>query len=336
LELIEFIGAGENEKQIDAIDGVAYKINGEIKINKERHKVADLDDLPQPNRKKIDLSKYLKVWKDHHGQNAISVSTMRGCPYTCKWCSRAVYGLSYRRRSPGKVIEELIQITKEYNPDTIWFVDDVFTINYRWLRTFNQLIKDRELKIRYECITRADRLNEEVIQLLKSSGCFRVWIGAESGSQKIIDKMDRRVDVSRVREMIHLTQSMQIEAGTFIMLGYPGETEQDIELTIDHLKKSNPDHFTITLAYPIKGTALHEEITNQITSVLDWKTSTDREIEFKRTYARKYYDFAVSRVINEVKYFQSKKKGPLVLPVKFKLKSLAAKTGMLLSRKLLK
>lgn len=331
LELVTFIQSGENENQTDAIDGVAYKRNGEVKINKDRTKLANLDHLPLPNRKKIDLMKYLKAWKNHHGQNAISVSTMRGCPYTCKWCSRAVYGLSYRRRSPEKVIEELTQIQKEYNPDTIWFVDDVFTINYRWLRTFNQLLKDKEVRIRYECITRADRLNEEIVQLLKSSGCFRVWIGAESGSQDIIDNMDRRVDVSRVRDMIHLTQSNHIEAGTFIMLGYPGETENDIELTIDHLKKSNPDHFTITLAYPIKGTVFHEEITDLVTTQLDWKTSTDREIDFKRTYPRKYYDYAIKRVVNEVKYFQSQQKG-LVNLLPFKLKSLAAKTGMFLIR----
>jgi radical SAM superfamily enzyme YgiQ (UPF0313 family) len=171
---------------------------------------------------------------------------------------------------------------------------------------------------------------------LKSSGCFRVWIGAESGSQEIIDRMDRRVDVSRVRDMIHLAQSNQIEAGTFIMLGYPGETEKDIELTIDHLKQSKPDHFTITLAYPIKGTEFHEEITDLVTTQLDWKTSTDREIDFKRTYPRKYYDFAVRRVTNEVKYFQSQRRGMLARPVKFKIKSLAAKTGMFLVRTLYK
>lgn len=336
LELVNLLQSSEIENRIESIDGIAYMRNGVIKNNKNRTKLADLDQLPIPNRNKIDLSKYLKAWKEHHGQNAISVSTMRGCPYTCKWCSRAVYGLSYRRRSPRKVVEELMHIKKKYNPDTIWFVDDVFTINYRWLRTFNQLIKDQEVKIRYECITRADRLNEEVIQLLKSSGCFRVWIGAESGSQDIIDKMDRRVDVTTVRDMIHLTQSNQIEAGTFIMLGYPGETEKDIELTIDHLKKSNPDHFTITLAYPIKGTEFHDEIADQVTTQLDWSTSTDREIDFKRTYHRKYYDYAVRRVINEVKYFQSQQEGMRIDPLKFRLKSIAAKTGMFLIRTLYK
>ncbi len=332
LELVKYIQSGEDENQIEGIDGIAFIKNGIFKLNKDRAKLEDLDKLPIPNRNKINLSLYLDAWKGHHGQNAISVSTMRGCPYTCKWCSRAVYGLSYRRRSPEKVVDELIQIQKEFNPDTIWFVDDVFTINYRWLRAFSELVVDKKVNIRYECITRADRLNEEVIQLLKSSGCFRVWIGAESGSQEIIDNMDRRVDVSVVRDMIHLTQSNQMEAGTFIMLGYPGETEKDIELTIDHLKNSNPDHFTITLAYPITGTEFHDEIEGLITTDLDWSSSTDRELDFKRTYPRKYYNYAIKRVVNEVKYFKSRRAGLRISPLLFKLKSVVAKTGMLLSK----
>src|ERR1700712_3479794 len=120
-------------------------------------------------------------------------------------------------------------LQKEYNPDTLWFVDDVFTISHKWLKGFVEALQKIQAKIPYECITRADRLNEEVVQLLKESGCFRVWIGAESGSQQVIDLMDRRVQVEQVREMIKLTRKYHIQAGTFIMLGYPGETEADIE-----------------------------------------------------------------------------------------------------------
>src|SRR5690606_15878093 len=150
--------------------------------------------------------------------------TQRGCPYTCKWCSTAVYGQSYRRRSPQNVVQELKEIYQNYNPNAIWFVDDVFTVSHKWLNEFAQTLQHNQLTIKFECITRADRLNIEVLQTLKKAGCFRVWIGAESGSQKIIDAMDRRVDVQQVREMIQEAQKLGIQAGTFIMLGYPGET----------------------------------------------------------------------------------------------------------------
>jgi len=316
-----------------SIAGIAFLDNDNFVQNPERQKIKDLNDLSIPNRKKINLRQYLDAWKTFHGKNALSVSTMRGCPYTCKWCSRAVYGLSYRRRNPDKVVEELVQIKKEYNPDSLWFVDDVFTISHKWLTSLRDELRKHNLLIPYECITRADRLNEEVILMLKETGCFRVWIGAESGSQKVIDLMDRRVDVNQVREMIQLTRKHGIEAGTFIMLGYPGETEEDIEETIRHLKKSNPDYFTITVAYPIKGTELYQEIEAVQTTNLDWSTSTDRQVDFKRTYSRKYYDYAVKRVINEVNYFKAMGRKPSLGAAKLKAKSLIAKLGMQLFKK---
>lgn len=334
LELINKLEM-KNGSDLNSIKGIGFKDeNGKIIFNQERGLIADIDTLPFPNRNGIDISKYQQAWKKHHSLDAISVSTMRGCPYTCRWCSRAVYGLTYRRRSPEKVVEELLHINTKYNPDTIWFVDDVFTINHKWLTGFNEELKRNNLKIKYECITRADRMNEEVIKTMKETGCFRVWIGAESGSQRIIDAMDRRVKVEQVRKMIQLSKKHGIEAGTFIMLGYPGETERDIEETINHLKLSDPDHFTITIAYPIKGTEFFQEIeTNQV-NAFDWERQTDRNRDFKRTYPRRYYDFAVRRVVNEIKLYQSKNNKSINTEVvKFKLKSYAAKAGMLWVRK---
>ncbi|HSW56223.1 MAG TPA: radical SAM protein [Ignavibacteriaceae bacterium] len=335
LELINRLEM-KNAKDFKNINGIGFKDEkGKIVFNAERSLISDIDTLPVPNRNGIDIRKYQEAWKERHGMNAVSVSTMRGCPYTCRWCSRAVYGLTYRRRSPEKVVEELLQIKQEYNPDTIWFVDDVFTISHKWLAGFNEELKRKNLKIKYECITRADRMNEEVIETLKDSGAFRVWIGAESGSQRIIDAMDRRVKVEQVREMIQLAKKHDIETGTFIMLGYPGETEKDIEQTITHLKKSNPDHFTITVAYPIKGTEFYEEIESSQLNAFDWEKHSDRDRDFIRTYSKKYYDFAVRRVVNEVRYHQKRNNGFINTETAvLKLKSIAAKSGMLLVRKL--
>lgn len=316
------------KETLTQIRGIAFLDNDNVIETPERDKLKDLDQLPIPNRKKIDLHLYLDAWKKFHGSNAISVSTMRGCPYTCKWCSRAVYGLSYRRRSPEKVVEELEQIKKEYNPDALWFVDDVFTISHKWLTAFRDELQKKNILIPYECITRADRMNEEVIMMLKETGCFRVWIGAESGSQRVIDLMDRRVDVNQVRDMIKLTKKHGIQTGTFIMLGYPGETEADIEETIQHLKESDPDHFTITVAYPIKGTELYQEVEAAQTANLDWSTTTDRQIDFERMYSRKYYDYAVTRVISEVNYFKARNRNQNKSAIKLKVKSAMAKVAM--------
>jgi anaerobic magnesium-protoporphyrin IX monomethyl ester cyclase len=323
LEVVQAIDQGKN---FNEIKGIIYQAEeGEIITTTSRALLKNLDDLPLPARNKIDLSLYFNAWKNKHGHHMLSVSTMRGCPYTCKWCSRSVYGMSYRRRSPEKVAEELWQLYQDYNPDMLWFVDDVFTISHKWLASFAEELKKRDFKIPYECISRADRMNEEVIRHLKETGCFRVWIGAESGSQKIIDAMDRRVKVEQVRDMIQLTRAHGIQAGTFIMLGYPGETEEDINETIEHLKKSDPDQYTITVAYPIKGTPLYEEVESDFTQTLSWDSSTDRDIDFKRTYNRKYYDYAVRRVYNEVAIHKEMKK---TKRNHFKLLKLRAKSSL--------
>ena len=275
--------------------------SGGVIQNRERQKLKDLDELPFPNRRKVDLQLYLDAWKTHHGVSAISVSTMRGCPYSCKWCSRAVYGQSYRRRSALSVVNEMVSIKKQYNPDSIWFVDDVFTVSHKWLEEFRNEIKKQNVFLKFECITRADRMNEEVIVNLRESGCFRVWIGAESGSQKVIDLMDRRVEVNQVRDMIRLSRKLGLQAGTFIMVGYPGETKDDIFETVRHLKISDPDLFTVTVAYPIKGTPLYTEVENMFITDLPWESSTDRDIDFKRTYNRAFYNHAIQMINYEVK-----------------------------------
>ena len=331
LDLVRQLAAGDKVRGevLGQVKGIAYCDKDGKMVQSARPLLKEIDLLPSPARHQINLNLYLDTWKKKHGLSAINVSTMRGCPYTCKWCSRAVYGQTYRRRSPACVADELESLQQTYTFDTIWFVDDVFTINPKWLADFAKVLAERKLMIRYECITRADRLDDTTLVLLKSSGCFRVWIGAESGSQRILDAMDRRVEVQQVRSTIRQAKKAGMEAGTFIMLGYPGETEEDIEETIRHLVESDPDLYTITVAYPIRGTPLFTEVESGITTNLPWSQSTDRDLDFKRTYPRKYYDFALRRLYNEVAFH---KKTAGMGRYRFKLKSLAAKSGMRLVR----
>lgn len=320
-----------NYSAFEKVCGIAFRLpDGSTFKTAAREKLRELDELPLPNRQKIDLQLYLNAWKQAHGHSAVSLSTQRGCPYTCRWCSTAVYGQSYRRRSPKAVVDEIEWLQARYDFDLIWFVDDVFTVSHKWLGEFHDALHERGVKLQFECITRADRLNEDVIRLLKACGCFRVWIGAESGSQRIIDAMDRRVDVQQVRAMIKATRREGIQAGTFIMLGYPGETEADIRETVAHLKDSNPDLFTITVAYPIRGTGLYEEVQSTAHSPLPWAERTDRDLDFKRTYPRRYYDYAVRWTVNAVHLHKARLEGRHITPSGMRLlaKSWVARAGM--------
>ncbi|MBN2175119.1 MAG: B12-binding domain-containing radical SAM protein [Bacteroidales bacterium] len=319
-------------RKLSEIEGLAWMEDGKIKINRERIHLRELDSLPLPNRKKIDIEQYLQAWKSNHGYSSITVSTQRGCPYTCRWCSHTVFGDTYRRRSPASVTTELKMIKKDYNPDSIWFVDDVFTMSERWMMDFQKELNDEELSIGYECITRADKLSENIIGVLNETGCHTLWIGAESGSQRVIDLMDRRVDVKHVRQMIKLARQYGIKAGTFIMLGYPGENLKDIRETIAHLKESNPDVFTINKAYPIKGTKMYDEVRDYIIDNPSWKEVPDKDIDFKRTYGRRFYDFAIRKIYNEVNSHKNRLKKNYAGYFKYKIKSTVAGLGMLMTK----
>lgn len=312
-----------NNSDIHQIYGIAFLENNQVIQTEARTKFKELNELPLPNREAIYMQKYLETWKNNHGKSSMTISTQRGCPYTCKWCSTAVYGQSYRRRPTHLVVEEMKMLKEKYNPDAIWFVDDVFTISHKWLTEFHSEIIKQNAIIPFECITRAERLNDEILRLLKEIGCFRIWIGAESGSQKIIDLMDRRVDINHVKKMIQNTNAIGIETGTFVMLGYPDETIDDIDKTIQYLKEAKPTQYTITIAYPIKGTSLYNEIEDKITIQPEWESSTDRDIDFERTYSRKFYKYAVSKVVNEVAFSRLENKFNFV-GMKMKIKSIVS------------
>ena len=299
-----------HESGLSKVNGIIFRnMEGRIVRNPQREKIKDIDILPLPDRESIDINLYLDAWKTAHVYGSVSINTRRGCPYTCKWCSHSVYGMTYRRRSPARTIEEIEYLTEKYKPDMFWFVDDVFTISHKWLTSVHNLLKDRNIKIRFECISRSDRLSEDVIKTLKEMGCFRLWIGAESGSQHVLDLMDRRVKADNVREMIKLTMKYGIEAGTFIMLGYPGETKKDIVITAEHLKASNPDIFLTTVAYPIKGTPFYYEVESDLITDLPWDKRTDRDLDFKGRYSKNFYKHANRYLVNEVNYYKVKNGG---------------------------
>jgi radical SAM superfamily enzyme YgiQ (UPF0313 family) len=223
---------------------------------------------------------------------SVSLITARGCPYSCNWCSHSVFGHSHRRRSPANVADEIEAVRDVYAPDQLWFADDVFTINQKWLEGFAAEMKRRGLHYPFETITREDRLNARVAELLAELGCYRLWIGAESGSQKILDAMQRKTNAVRMREMIALVKSKGIRAGTFIMLGYDGETWDDIDETARHLRLSAPDDVLTTISYPIKGTPYYDKVADRLSAPAAWESGSDRQITVKGRKSRRFYRHA--------------------------------------------
>ena len=261
------------------IPGLAYlDASGVMHETPQRAQIPDLDNQPWPARHAIDVSRYVKTWRDAHGKGSVNFITARGCPYKCRWCSHQVFGQTHRRRDPMLVVDEVEFLLQTYSPDMVWVSDDVFTINHKWIRDYSA----------------------EMLDLLAELGCFRVWIGSESGSQRILDAMDRGVKVEQVQQAVALTRERGIESGMFLMWGYEGEELDDIEATIKHVSTSQPDIFFTTVSYPIKGTPYYQKISDRLVQLKPWGVGSDREIKIKGRHSRSFYSYADKLLKDEV------------------------------------
>lgn len=298
--------ASKGPHRLHGIAGTTFRDEGgQLVVNMPRPQIADLDSLPWPDRERIDLPRYVETWRTHHGMGSVNMITARGCPYKCNWCSHAVFGYSYRRRSFVDCADELQHIREVYRPEQVWYSDDVFTINHRWLYGYAAELKRRDLKLPFETISRADRMmKEDVLATLAEMGCYRIWIGAESGSQRILNAMQRGVTVEQVEWATKAAQRHGIEVGMFLMWGYDGEELGDIEATIDQLKKWNPDVFLTTVAYPIKNTPYFERVADKAILTKEWSAASDRDFAIRDRHSRSYYKHADNWLRSEMAAFR--------------------------------
>jgi anaerobic magnesium-protoporphyrin IX monomethyl ester cyclase len=297
-ELLPALRVG-SESALSRVSGIAFQTeNGLVHRTSERVQISNLDAQPWPAREAIDIRRYMQTWRDAHGKSSLSFITARGCPYRCQWCSHQVFGITHRRRKPLAVVDEVEWLISTYQPDMAWIADDVFTIHHGWLRDYAAEMHRRRLHIPFECISRADRLNAESVDLLAELGCFRVWVGSESGSQRILDAMQRGVTVQQVQSAIAMCKERGIQTGMFLMWGYEGEELADIEATIEHVKCSDPDIFFTTVAYPIKGTPYYSRVSNSLVQLKPWGQTSDREIILQGRHTAEFYEQA-DRLLRE-------------------------------------
>jgi radical SAM superfamily enzyme YgiQ (UPF0313 family) len=286
--------ASKGPHRLHGIPGAVFRDEaGEVVAGPARAQIADLDALPWPDREAVDHSVYLSAWRERHGEGSVNLITARGCPYKCDWCSHAVFGFSHRRRSPASVADEVAHIRERFSPEQVWYADDVFTISHSWLFQYTAELEKRGIRIPFETISRADRMmDDQVLAALSRLGCRRIWIGSESGSQRMLDAMRRGVTVDQVRWATKAAQRHGIEVGMFLMWGYEGETAQDVEETVDHVRTALPDVFFTTLAYPIKGTGYFEKVRERVTLGRPWAEGGDRDHEVSGRAGRDTYRIA--------------------------------------------
>lgn len=284
------------------VAGVAFRDEaGQVITTPGRRQVDDLDTLPWPDRAAIDLPAYVDLWRRHHGRGSVNLITARGCAYRCNWCSHSVYGFTHRRRSVRDCADEVEHVRDAWRPDQLWYADDVFTIDHKWLREYAREITGRGLVLPFETISRVDRLgSDDALADLAALGCYRVWIGAESGSQRILNAMQRGVKRDQVEQVSKAAQRHGIEVGMFLMWGYEGETPDDIAQTVDLVKRANPNVFFTTVAYPIAGTGYHAKVRDRLSLPKAWEDASDRDFVVAGRRDRSYYALADTWLRREV------------------------------------
>ena len=287
-------------KDIEHVRGIVFLKDGRVHRTPPRQAITNLDSLPWPDRDALNMEEYFRAWKSHHGESSVSLITARGCPFHCAWCSSEVFGHTHRQRSPKDVVDEMLMLKQRYNPDIMWISDDVLTINKKWTHEFVREVKTRNAQHPYECLSRVDLVDYDILKGLRDTGCFRIWYGAESGSQKILDSMRKGTTVAQVREAARITQEVGMQAGFFILLGYPDETTADIRMTIDFLKETRPDVVGTSVAFPIKGTEFYQRVEKRVMPNENWSSRNQNKLLFKGKYPRLYYWFAVRWLVKEV------------------------------------
>jgi len=273
-----------------SIPGLAYKQDNAVIKTIKRNVLKELDSLPFPAWDLVDIEMYRKTWLRHKGFFSMNMATTRGCPFKCNWCAKPIYGNRYNSRSPQNVVAELKMLKENFSFDHIWFCDDIFGLKPGWVNEFADLLEKEELTFRFKIQARADLLlQENYIRALARAGSENAWMGAESGSQKILDAMDKGTTVEQIYEATQLLKKYSIHPSFFIQFGYPGETKDDIAKTIRMINELIPYEIGISVSYPLPGTVFFEKVKNELKEKTNWTDSDELALMFRNTYAPAFY-----------------------------------------------
>ena len=290
LELLNRLSAG---RDVDQVIGLA---SSRTLHPSRRPDITDLDNLPFPAWDLIDIQKYKKIWLEHHGYFSMNMVTTRGCPYHCNWCAKPIWGQRYNSRSPENVVAEMKCLKETFAPDHIWFADDILGLKPNWIERFAGLLHKKDAIIPFKCLQRADLLNEKTAAGLAKAGCKTVWLGAESGSQKILDAMDKGDKVEDIYTATKLLRNNGIEVGFFLQFGYPGEEWKDVQQTLKMVRECMPNDIGISVSYPLPGTKFYESVKLELGERQNWIDSEDLAMLYRGPYPTEFYRILHGRV----------------------------------------
>jgi radical SAM superfamily enzyme YgiQ (UPF0313 family) len=309
LELLEAYRVEPNEQGLPCppADEVISKVLGVSFLDREVHLARapdrpaskSMDELPTPAYDLIDLDRYVREWRRVHGYASIQFMTSRGCPFSCTWCARPIFGRRYRQYGPERAVEEIAVLTGRYGIDHLWLFDDTFVVRREWVEAFCEEIVARGVKVRWECLARVDLVDRDLLVLMKRAGCERINFGFESGSQRVLDGMKKgttTVDARRVAKAMH---EVGIAMGGYVLMGYPGEEWEDIEKTIDLLREIQPVDYSTSVALPMPGTEFFSLVRDMLLEDQKWSEHDPDSVIWKSPYSRGFYRVVESLIHTE-------------------------------------
>jgi len=281
----------EDEQALEQVSGLAYldRRNGEVVRTPKRSLMRDLDQLPFPSRDLVDISQYRNAWKAAHGYFSLNIVASRGCPYRCNWCAKPIYGDSYSVRSAASIAEEMRHLKHDLGAEHLWFADDIFGMRPKWLRDLAAEVEKRDAAIPFKMQTRVDLMSRDNVRSLRRAGCAEAWMGVESGSQKILDAMDKGTRVEQIAKARENLRREGIRACYFLQFGYTGETWHDIQSTIKLVRDTRPDDIGVSVSYPLPGTKFYERVQAQLGAKTNWSDSEDLAMMFQGAYTNEFY-----------------------------------------------
>jgi anaerobic magnesium-protoporphyrin IX monomethyl ester cyclase len=292
---VSFLGLAETWREsstasLAAIPGLVLRGEGGALIHTAPAAgVGDMDELALPAWDLVDIEAYRDAWTTAHGRFSWNMVASRGCPFGCNWCAKTIFGRRYAQRSPGRVAEELARLKREVRPDHVWFADDIFGLTAKWIAEFAEEVAAQDARIPFMIQCRADLIRPAVAASLAAAGAEEVWLGVESGSQSILDAMEKGTTVDEIRRATSALKTHGIRAGWFLQLGYPSESWDDLVRTRDLVREERPDDIGVSVAYPLPGTKFHQMVRDQLGLRQHWEHTDDLAMLFHGTYTTAFY-----------------------------------------------
>lgn len=274
-----------------------------------RARIVDLDGLPDPAWDLAPLDRYREAWRERHGRFSMHLVSSRGCPFRCNWCAKPIYGAAFETLSPRRVAEQTARLKFEFGAEHVWFADDIFALRADWTWEFAREIERLDARLPFKMQSRCGLMTRDVAEDLARAGCEEVWMGAESGSQQVLDAMDKDMAIEQIAAARENLRRHGIRAGYFLQFGYPGETWREIEQTVEMVRSTEPDDVGVSVSYPLPGTTFYDRVAEQLNGTRNWRHSDDLAMMFRGAYSTEFYRVLRDAVHLEVETINGRANG---------------------------